>query len=140
MSKTCIAPICAIACAVGLLATVPTATPAMAQDDWHPSEWGADDEIGAANRLTPEKVLEAVKLVKTGKTYPLGIVVGRDTPAFPPRSLAVTVIAPNQAGGSTLAGNKMSYNDDMITGWRSEERRGGKECVSTCRSRWSPYH
>src|SRR3546814_5407488 len=24
--------------------------------------------------------------------------------------------------------------------WRSEERRVGKECVSTCRSRWSPYH
>src|SRR3546814_2955141 len=25
-------------------------------------------------------------------------------------------------------------------GRRSEERRVGKECVSTCRSRWSPYH
>src|SRR3546814_2017767 len=25
-------------------------------------------------------------------------------------------------------------------GHRSEERRVGKECVSTCRSRWSPYH
>src|SRR3546814_14466380 len=25
-------------------------------------------------------------------------------------------------------------------GWRSEERRVGKECVSTCRSRWSLYH
>src|SRR3546814_4664130 len=25
-------------------------------------------------------------------------------------------------------------------GNRSEERRVGKECVSTCRSRWSPYH
>src|SRR3546814_20477028 len=25
-------------------------------------------------------------------------------------------------------------------GARSEERRVGKECVSTCRSRWSPYH
>src|SRR3546814_15548193 len=24
--------------------------------------------------------------------------------------------------------------------WRSEERRVGKECVSTCRSRWSPDH
>src|SRR3546814_21123333 len=24
--------------------------------------------------------------------------------------------------------------------WRSEERRVGKECVSTCRSRWSPCH
>src|SRR3546814_19788241 len=28
-----------------------------------------------------------------------------------------------------------------LTIWtRSEERRVGKECVSTCRSRWSPYH
>src|SRR3546814_13463179 len=24
--------------------------------------------------------------------------------------------------------------------WRSEERRVGKACVSTCRPRWSPYH
>src|SRR3546814_19491735 len=34
--------------------------------------------------------------------------------------------------------------DDALVVWdslaRSEERRGGKECVSTCRSRWSPYH
>src|SRR3546814_12943618 len=27
-----------------------------------------------------------------------------------------------------------------VVGIRSEERRVGKECVSTCRSRWSPYH
>src|SRR3546814_12431984 len=27
-----------------------------------------------------------------------------------------------------------------IRPWRSEERRVGKECVSTCRSRWSPSH
>src|SRR3546814_3450368 len=27
-----------------------------------------------------------------------------------------------------------------LTSARSEERRVGKECVSTCRSRWSPYH
>ena len=25
-------------------------------------------------------------------------------------------------------------------GWRSEERRVGKECAGLCRSRWSPYH
>src|SRR3546814_13658852 len=31
-------------------------------------------------------------------------------------------------------------DDDRATGIRSEERRVGKECVSTCRSRWSPYH
>src|SRR3546814_5129754 len=28
----------------------------------------------------------------------------------------------------------------ICDGERSEERRVGKECVSTCRSRWSPYH
>src|SRR3546814_21107597 len=28
----------------------------------------------------------------------------------------------------------------LRTAVRSEERRVGKECVSTCRSRWSPYH
>src|SRR3546814_15124942 len=28
----------------------------------------------------------------------------------------------------------------VASGRRSEERRVGKECVSTCRSRWSPYH
>src|SRR3546814_4614689 len=27
-----------------------------------------------------------------------------------------------------------------LAAMRSEERRVGKECVSTCRSRWSPYH
>src|SRR3546814_14621564 len=32
-------------------------------------------------------------------------------------------------------------NDEgAVHGVRSEERRVGKECVSTCRSRWSPYH
>src|SRR3546814_15684812 len=30
--------------------------------------------------------------------------------------------------------------DGHTTLRRSEERRVGKECVSTCRSRWSPYH
>src|SRR3546814_16000789 len=30
--------------------------------------------------------------------------------------------------------------DALVRRARSEERRVGKECVSTCRSRWSPYH
>src|SRR3546814_3377583 len=32
------------------------------------------------------------------------------------------------------------FEDDRAAGERSEERRVGKECVSRCRSRWSPYH
>src|SRR3546814_14824936 len=31
-------------------------------------------------------------------------------------------------------------SEDFTGSRRSEERRVGKECVSTCRSRWSPYH
>ena len=33
-----------------------------------------------------------------------------------------------------------SFREDSLRNLRSEERRVGKECVSTCRSRWSPYH
>src|SRR3546814_11843779 len=29
---------------------------------------------------------------------------------------------------------------EALFGFRSEERRVGNECVSTCRSRWAPYH
>src|SRR3546814_11692747 len=32
------------------------------------------------------------------------------------------------------------YGLGQLQFMRSEERRVGKECVSTCRSRWSPYH
>src|SRR3546814_12278621 len=34
---------------------------------------------------------------------------------------------------------RKSIIQDVYHGNRSEERRVGKECVSTCRSRWSPY-
>src|SRR3546814_20048724 len=33
-----------------------------------------------------------------------------------------------------------AFEDPRLDLIRSEERRVGKECVSTCRSRWSPYH
>src|SRR3546814_4492921 len=34
----------------------------------------------------------------------------------------------------------LDVDSEYLRGVRSEERRVGKECVSTCRSRWSPYH
>src|SRR3546814_7024041 len=38
------------------------------------------------------------------------------------------------------AGRVLRLADRTLAAARSEERRGGKECVRTCRSRWSPYH
>ena len=37
-------------------------------------------------------------------------------------------------------GFKIAVIENEFGEVRSEERRVGKECVSTCRSRWSPYH
>jgi kynurenine formamidase len=81
------------------------------------SRWGAADQIGNANLLTPAKAKEAAGLVREGKTYRMGIMVDRSTPAFPPRSVAVTVFMPGQEGGQSFGTNKMNYVDDMITGW-----------------------
>src|SRR3546814_422991 len=38
------------------------------------------------------------------------------------------------------ASRNLAPNNWVYQGSRSEERRVGKECVSTCRARWSPYH
>src|SRR3546814_15927690 len=40
----------------------------------------------------------------------------------------------------SLINRKAGIELEIIFQERSEERRVGKECVSTCRSRWSPYH
>src|SRR3546814_1785426 len=39
-----------------------------------------------------------------------------------------------------VTGHSYIVYGPLTNGVRSEERRVGKECVSTCRSRWSPYH
>ncbi|HEU4691878.1 MAG TPA: hypothetical protein VFS23_26115, partial [Vicinamibacterales bacterium] len=41
-------------------------------DRWYPSRWGAEDQRGAANRLTPAKVLEAKNAITKGVVYQLG--------------------------------------------------------------------
>lgn len=92
------------------------ATSAMAQE-WTKSKYGPEDEIGAANLITPQSVLEASKIIKTGKTYNLGIVVDSKTPAFSPRSLSVSILQPNQIEIDGLGTNGMTYNDDIFMGW-----------------------
>jgi kynurenine formamidase len=49
-------------------------------------KWGPNDEIGNANYMTPEKTLEVIKLVKTGKVYDMGMVYYPGMPAYPPRT------------------------------------------------------
>src|SRR6187397_751547 len=102
-----------LSCSVALLGAVGTAS----AQDWTKSKWGPNDEIGAANYMTPELVLKAASLVKTGKTYALGIPVDSKTPAYPPRAFKITVVQPGQAGIPGLGPTKTTYNDDIIEGW-----------------------
>ncbi|MEX0758500.1 MAG: hypothetical protein WD100_02865, partial [Tistlia sp.] len=47
---------------------------------WWPSKWGADDQLGASNHMTPAKTMEAASLIKTGKVYPIGHVYEPEMP------------------------------------------------------------
>lgn len=82
-----------------------------------PSRWGTSDEIGAANLVTPESVLAASQLVKTGKTYALGITIDSKTPAYPPRGLSLQIVQPGQQEGKRPVPGDLTYNDDVFQGW-----------------------
>ncbi len=90
---------------------------AQTQPDWCKSRFGPNDEIGAANLLTPQMAADAARLVKTGKTYALAFETNAQTAAYAPRTWSVTVLQPGQAGGISLGGTKTTYNDDIYMGW-----------------------
>ena len=52
-----------IAISTLMISASPTHAQTPTGSRWWPSEWGPDDQRGAANRLTPEKVIEAVGLI-----------------------------------------------------------------------------
>ena len=83
----------------------------------YPSKWGPADQKGAINNITPAKTLEASKLIKRGKSIRMGIETNSKTPAYAPRTFAVTVVTPGQEYGRTIGDTKTSYHDDIITGW-----------------------
>jgi len=50
-----------------------------------PSKWGAADERGSGNHMTPANVLRAARLIKTGQTFELSHAIARDMPLNPGR-------------------------------------------------------
>jgi kynurenine formamidase len=89
----------------------------MASAPWFPSKYGADDRLGAANNLSAAKTASAAKLVTSGKTYSLGMITGRDTPAYGPREYDVTVLQLSDGAGVPLGANKATGNDDIVDVW-----------------------
>ncbi len=86
-----------------------------ADDAWYPSKYGKDDTLGAVNNLSPAGVLEAAKLIKTGKTYSLGITTGPDTPSYGTRNSQIFTMA--SVTGEAMGSNKTTGTDDFLATW-----------------------
>src|SRR3546814_14465002 len=75
-----------------------------------------------------------VHLYNSTSTLQRRVVFGLDRPGI------VDIAVKGAERIRDLAAAMAKESDTEIVYQRSEERRVGKECVSTCRSRWSPYH
>lgn len=78
-----------------------------------PSRWGKDDEAGASNWITPEKVLDAARWIKEGKVYRIGRVYETGMPMFGARVFALRI--PGGPTGGPFGENKLVYNDEFLS-------------------------
>lgn len=78
---------------------------------WYPSPWGAEDQRGAANRITPAKVLEAKNLIKQGMVYQLGRVYEAGMPMFGTRHYSLRIPQTFRIPGS----NQATYHDELVS-------------------------
>ena len=81
---------------------------------WWPSEWGADDERGAATRLTPARTVAAAKLIQKGKVYSLGRVYEHGMPLPGKRHFSLTI--PGRPTGGPDGKNRGVYNEETFSG------------------------
>jgi kynurenine formamidase len=82
-------------------------------DNWFPSTWGPNDEIGAGNLLGPEKTLAAAKLIKTGRMVKLGFPYSKGMPLSPGRSFELRMPG-GPTGGPEGRRSRTVWNDDFI--------------------------
>jgi hypothetical protein len=71
-------------------------------------------------KITVGLIITSQVIVEKGKSHPLSITINSKTPAFPPRTLSLTVMAPNQSNGANLTGAlgyHMTYADDILNTW-----------------------
>ena len=80
------------------------------QGPWWPhAQWGPEDQAGASNWITPEKVLRSLRVVTTGKIYEIGHVYQRGMPMV----FSLTIPAPFRPSPGE---NKPTWNIDYFSG------------------------
>ena len=82
---------------------------------WWPSPHGPKDQAGNANYITPQKVMKATQLVKTGQMYELGHIYEASMPAFGSRPYYINVVpAPGQVGKEGAGSVHQDYFNGYI--------------------------
>lgn len=85
------------------------------QGPWWPNaQWGAGDQAGASNWITPEKVIAAAALVKTGRVIELGHVYEHSMPLNGQRSF--NLVIPSFPTHGPILDRKVVFNDEFVTG------------------------
>jgi len=85
-------------------------------EPWWPSEFGADDEMGASQYITPQKRIEAAKLVKKGKMALLGMPYSNHMPLVPGRTFALSIPGmPTHGPLNWPDGFAMTFMDELVT-------------------------
>ena len=93
------------------------------REQWWPSKYGADDQKGALNLLTPQKVLEATRLIKRGRVHDLAHTFEEDMPLFAltPQRRKYTLTVPGAPSWGPMGENKLIWNEDHISGHLSQD-------------------
>lgn len=107
MKRLAFASIVVIAAVVACSSVIPGSA-----QRWFPSRWGAEDQRGAANRMTPAKVMEAKELIRQGAVYQLGRVYEAGMPMFGTRHFSLRIPQTFRIPGS----NEATYHDELVSG------------------------
>jgi hypothetical protein len=93
--------------------TIPIHVRAQAVKPWWPHpQWGAGDQAGASNWITPEKILQAVSLVRTGKTYEMGQVYEN---TMPTGNRTYKLVIPSFPTHGPIGEEKVVFNDEFLS-------------------------
>ena len=86
-------------------------------EKWWPSEFGADDQAGATNYITPAKRIAAAKLVKQGKVATLGMPYSNNMPLVPGRTFTLSIPGYPTHGPLSWPGDNYSqtFMDEILT-------------------------
>src|SRR5690349_7263993 len=81
-----------------------------------PMRYGPDDEIGAANEITPDRVVEATTLVRTGARYTMAQVLTPDSPTQTWRYWRPMLNHEHTMPGHFNGPNQLSFVEENIAG------------------------